>query len=119
MRRTTTLAGAAITLAAVAATAITLLAGHPAAEPEPSHVAPAAAYVQALDLAEGWGAPSPQQRATDLATGQQICWMLAHGWNEAGAVATVWAWPASAGYSQEQIEVAVHVTRVWLCGQSA
>lgn len=102
----------------LAALTMTALAVHPGPAPAAHAPDPGLAYEQALDEAMGWPAPTPTRYATDLATGRQICQMLATGWNEAGVVANLLTWP-NEPYTQAQLAVAVHVTHLRLCGQDA
>ena len=112
----TAIPAALATVAAIAVAVASVLVGHIASAPPVAPVPPDAAYVQALDVAMGLSAPDAQQWARDVTVGGQICYMLAHGWNEAGVVGNMLTWPTNR-YSQSQLAVAVHVTRLELCGQ--
>lgn len=113
MSRTTTTFGA-VGLLAIAVTAALLLT-HPTATLAPSPADPAATYIAVLDVDMGWPAPSRDARAQEVATGHQICHMLAAGWNEAGVVANMLTWPGN-GESTGQLDTVVRVTRDSLCG---
>jgi hypothetical protein len=116
MRRWTLVTLAAVGTLAATAVAVALTV-HSAPAPAATRQDPGPAYVQALDAAEGWPAPDAAQYATDIATGQQICDMLATGWNEAGVVANMLTWPDNR-YDQAHLATAVRVTHDRLCGQA-
>ena len=106
-------AAAAIAVFAATAAAAALLAQSTAPTTPVAHED---SYIQALDTAVGWPAPDAQRRAADLTAGRTICRMLATGWNEAGVVANMLTWPGN-HLTQGQLAIAVHITRLDLCGQ--